>query len=439
MQNKIPAKIAIISNFAKYSSCKIRVFYSNSTTLYNNGKFKVISIGCVNHYIQVTLTNEAVTNAVVNIHKFATMDNTTVLTMNETLDRPTFDVNIGYAVFMPLLILVIIVMNLGTIYAFWKVPTLREKPSELLILNLACADLLTGTTVLPLTSPLYITPGVWTMGEIGCGIVVFFLNLSISGSLFALMTISIDRFLLVYMEYPRYVKTMTRKRVYKVIAVGWMFAFLTIIIELSLWERAKKIDETARNIDFNKVCLSPARRVEAFALSFFLTLFLLPVLVVCSLSIGFLYQLRLRLQKIRKQRPETSREKVEDSTRSTGVDQSTEMSEEITSKQSDQRPSKPTDNQKSKRMRALQNRYIKPGITLIGVVLAMAICMLPFSFYVIITEAGCEKCNNTDILYGLLLMQFCNASIDPFIYVLTRRKIRTFYMSVFKGSRSSWI
>ena len=78
----------------------------------------------------------------------------------------------------------------------------------------------------------------------------------------------------------------------------------------------------------------------------------------------------------------------------------------------------------------VRNRYIKPGITLIGVVLAMTICMLPFGFYVIIIESGCEECNDNDILYGLFLMLLCNACIDPFIYVLTQRKIRKFYDSL---------
>ena len=374
-----------------------------------------------------------------------TMDYTADLTTNETLYKPTFVVNIGYAVFMPLLILVIIVMNLGTISAFWKVPSLRGKPSDLFVLNLACADLLTGTTILPFMSPVYITPGVWPLGEIGCAIVHgFFFNLSICGSLLALITISIDRFLLVYMEYPHYVKTMTRRRVYKVITAGWTFTFLTAVIELSLWEKAKEVDETARSIDFDRVCLSPARRVKAFTLFFFLTLFLLPVLLVCGLSIGFLYQLQLRLQKLRGQRQNISKENAVDPMLSTGVELSTASATETTevmavaSKQSNQ-PSKPTDDKKSGRINVVRNRYIKPGITLIGVVLAMAVCMLPFSFYVIIIEAGCEQCNNTDILYGLLLMQFCNASIDPFIYVLTRRKIRMFYRSVLKGKRPRWM
>ena len=68
------------------------------------------------------------------------------------------DLNIGYAIFVPVLILTTTAMNIGTIAAFWKIPTLRDKPSELLILNLACSDLLTGLIVIPLASNLYITP-----------------------------------------------------------------------------------------------------------------------------------------------------------------------------------------------------------------------------------------------------------------------------------------
>ncbi len=345
------------------------------------------------------------------------------LAMDEVEDMVlvSFEVNVLYAVFIPFLIFTATLMNLMTIAAFWKVPSLREEPSELLILNLACSDLLTGMTVLPMVAPLYITPGFWPMGEFGCAAVVFFMNLSISGSLFALTTISTDRFLLVYMEYPQYMKTVTRKRVYKIIALGWLFALLTVVIELSLWEKAKLIDITARSINFLRVCLSPARRVQAFALSFFLSLFFFPVLLVCGLSIAFLYYLRARLQKVRKTHPASC------------SDTSSQRSEVVPGAVAIQIPEENVESRSqgsNNRDVDVNKRYIKPGITLVGVVLAMAFCMLPFCFYVIITESGCEQCNNTDVLYGLLLMQFSNACIDPLIYVLTRRKVRRFYVSV---------
>ena len=78
-----------------------------------------------------------------------------------------------------------------------------------------------------------------------------------------------------------------------------------------------------------------------------------------------------------------------------------------------------------------RNRYIKPAVTLTGLVLSMAICMLPYCFYVIIIELGCELCNNTDVLYALLLLQFSNSALDPIIYVFTREKVRQFYGTCF--------
>ena len=77
--------------------------------------------------------------------------------------------------------------------------------------------------------------------------------------------------------------------------------------------------------------------------------------------------------------------------------------------------------------RVMRNRYVKPGITLIGLALAMASCMLmPYCLYVLMIGI-----NETTVLYGLLSLQFSNAALDPFIYGLTRRKVRRFYKSRF--------
>ena len=346
-------------------------------------------------------------------------------------------VNVFYAIFYPTLIIVTSIMNLATIGAFWKLRSLREKPSELFILNLACADLLTGMVLLPFGSFLYITPGYWPTGETGCIVTVALFNLSIHGSLFGLTTISVDRFLLVYMEYPQYIKKVTRAKVYKVIATGWVFVVVTIVIELSLWNVAKDIDESARNIPFDFVCLSPARRVRAFSLTFFLILYFCPVTIVCIMSAAFLYQLRKRLQKNSSRRKQTIRQ----GTSSTSGPGETTMTSQIELKSTstgDDLDEKSGHKTKTKNKstgshldRVTRNRYVKPGITLIGLVVAMASCMLPYCFYVLITESGCERCNNTKVLFGLLVLQFCNACLDPFIYVLTRRKVRQFYKSIF--------
>ena len=76
----------------------------------------------------------------------ANMNYTSEIVRINTTVQPTpdveieVDIDIGYAIFLPVLILTTTVMNIGTIVAFWRLPTLRDKPSELLILNLACSD-----------------------------------------------------------------------------------------------------------------------------------------------------------------------------------------------------------------------------------------------------------------------------------------------------------
>ncbi len=368
------------------------------------------------------------------------------------------EVNIAYSIFIPAVIFVITAMNLGTIIAFWKLPQLREKPSELLILNLACSDILTGIWVLPLGGPLYITPNHWPFGEIGCAIWILGVDISLHGTLFALITISLDRFLLVYMEYPKYVKTVTFRSVYKVIACGWILTWISGAIEMAFWQQAKSVSEVAASIDYSSYCLSPPRRARGFALCFFLILYLTPVLIVLGLSIAFLYQLHLRLKKTKllilghhvntlhepsdeNQESEASPGHSSDETLDSHPDNN-DGAHQIQKTTSKPKPvSRYIRSSRKNRADALiRKRYIKPAITLLGLVSAMAICMLPYSFYVMYSDVAsgkhgktaCEICNNPNIIYGLILLQFFNACLDPFIYVVTRKRIRTFYCSLYK-------
>ena len=431
--------------------------------------------------------------------------------INGTESLQQIEINIFFVVLLPILIIVTSILNLATIVAFWKLPSLREKPSDLLILNLSCADLITGMVLFPISAPLHMTPNYWPTGEIGCVVAICFLNICIHGSLFALTTISIERFMLVYMEYPQYTKTVTRQRIYKVIAAGWIFVFCTVVIEVGLWNKTKDIDDSAAEINFNEVCLSPARRIESYSLTIFLVLYLFPVMLVCGLSLAFLYQLRKRLEKNTPGTDVMSEDQLKARSASQMSLDKLDMLEEseLATSSSLKKESKDrkvgklslgllktistsflhheqsqacsasqvslsmlkipsshslTDNEEYKttsfvssiskadnkekctesgkrrninRKLQLRNRYIKPGITLGALVTAMAICMLPYCFYVIVTESGCEQCNNTVVLYDLLLLQFCNATIDPFIYVFTRKKIRQFYSRMYHKCKSS--
>ena len=326
-------------------------------------------------------------------------------------------VNVFYAIVIPLTSLVATGLNIATIYAFWRLPKLRHKPSEVLILNLSCADLLTGMLVLPLASPLYITPGAWPFGEVGCQIAILLLNIGIPASLFALISISMDRFLLVYMEYPKYVTIQSKFRIYITIATCWVAALLSVFIELGVWNYAEEDIKDQLIIDYTKLCLSPARRLKSFFLTYFLVLYFIPIVAVCSLSIAFLYYLHKRHVNSKRRSTETMKT-VRDSTEISSV-----SSTPSGSQQQLQEPPK-----KKSPSHVLRKRYIRPAATLVSLVLAMAICMLPYSFYVLAMDFFCSHCPlNTDIIYALLLLQFSNAYLNPLLYAITHRRIRKFH------------
>ncbi|XP_072043155.1 allatostatin-A receptor-like [Amphiura filiformis] len=280
-------------------------------------------------------------------------------------------INVLYATIIPIIIVIGSMLNLTTILAFWKMPSLRDKPSDLLILNLSFADLITSMVFLPLASSVYITPGYWPLGEIGCRITTSIMNTTIHGSLFALIAISLDRFLLVYVEYPKYIKMQSYPRIYVTITIGWVLALASVVIEQGLWGYAKEIDATAALIPFDKYCLTPPRRIRWFSLSFFTTLFFVPVMTVCGLSIAFLWQLMKRLEKskgsgskavarsISTAQVEMPTCKIDNGSNSSKIGTRDSKKLQFTTKEN-------TSNQ-------TRNLYIKPAVTLIGLVLSMAI------------------------------------------------------------------
>ena len=344
----------------------------------------------------------------------ATQDITTV----NSSDILELQVDFAFAIFIPTLCFFIILGNLATIIAFWKVPSLCETPSELLILSLSCSDLTTGLIVIPLFSPMYITPQSWPFGELTCMILTFFTDLTLHSSLFTLCAISSDRFLLVFKDYSQYITTQSYSRIKKTIILGWVLSVTSGAVEISLWRVAKNLDETASSIDYDKYCLSPPRRMNSFALAYFLILYLTPVIIVCGLSVLFFCLLHQRLKHSWDMRAESQLIKLSKKT-----PQSHDNLSPV--------PSASSETQIANQ--ALQNlqckRYIKPAITLLALVTAMAVTTLPYCFYVIAVDI-CGECSNWSVLYTLLLLQFCNACIDPFIYAMTQRKIQKFFKSV---------
>ncbi len=376
------------------------------------------------------------------------------ISMNATLDDDSLDVDYFYAIFLPLLCFITSLGNLVTIIAFVREPSLRRRPSELLILSLSCADLGTGLIALPLYSPAFILPGHWPLGEIGCQIQVFFFDLTVHASLLTLLSISADRFCLVYLEYPKYLKVTSRRVIRALILASWIVAFLTGVLEMSLWNVAKTLDLTASLIDHSKHCLSPPRRMRAYSLTLFIVLYFTPILLMSTLSTAFLYFLYRRLVKTKRSPVQVS----QPSSYSKDTD-SCEMisTSSLNVPNLNPKGTTSTDKQRNGTSDAVvinsghhgnstfknfakieeRSRYIRPAVTLFALLLAMAVCMLPYCVYVMVNDIICQTCvYDVDVFVILLLLQFCNAFFDPFLYAMTQRKIRQYYKSCFKVFKS---
>ena len=357
------------------------------------------------------------------------------------------------AYFLHTLTVLTVTCNLGIIVAFYKVPSLRVKASELLILSLSIVDFTQGLIFIPINNDYYIRQR-WILGELGCQLWVAFGTYTGTTSLLLLVAISVDRVLLLTMTYPRYVRTLTRFRVKLVAAACAVIPVLPTITELGLWEYAKGIDPIARKINFDYTCLSTTRRLRGFQI--LLVVFnIIPCILVGIFSVFVMHRLRKILRRLQRVNPRVHGDSATAAavmrfgtqrqfTRrgcNRGVHNLGVHNPEVRH---------PGNHRQRVRIRVLnhnrghgivrraaqqnhryfvKNRYVKPSITLCALVSAIMICVLPYTIYVtIISPLFNHNLNRTTIL-NLCLLMFCNPLFDALFYGLSNGKIRRFYSS----------
>ncbi|XP_032808097.2 alpha-1A adrenergic receptor-like [Petromyzon marinus] len=114
------------------------------------------------------------------------------------------------------------------------------------IINLASADLLLSTTVLPFSATFEIL-GYWVFGRIFCDIWAALDVLCCTASIMSLCAISIDRYIGV--SYPlRYPTIMTERRVLLILIAVWVLAIVISVGPLLGWKEPAPPDETVCEI-----------------------------------------------------------------------------------------------------------------------------------------------------------------------------------------------
>lgn len=329
-------------------------------------------------------------------------------------------------IIMSVVTLLVFVGNTGTIAAFWKVPALREKPSNLLILSLSCADLVCGVNLL-MIMPYRIT-GYWPWGKIGCQINLLIINLFAITGIFTTLAISLDRYLLISRSYPKYMKLQSRKRVKITIFAIWLYSTSFGIAEIILWDivEVKGVDETY--FDYSKVCRSPPKHAFLPAAIYFLLNYFLPVTTIEVLSTGFIIKLRRKLKK--------THPVGETSMSQTGsVSLSVQNPNNLTSRsrfggEHDGSTSTGTSVTNGNRSSS-RNRYIKAAVTLAALVVVLNLCLLPYILYTLISNLFCTACSSVTVRVILTHVIRMNSALNPLMYAVTMSKIKQFYKNMF--------
>ena len=303
-----------------------------------------------------------------------------------------------------------IVANFLIILAFVKIRSLQTHTSNLLIYALSVTDFVCGIMYLSGGAPML---GLgYPFGEIGCMVLVFLGYIYYIGN-FILVAISVDRVLMVTLDYSQYVKIVTKLRINVTIALCILISFVAAVFEIMLWNYSKKNNVIASGINYDKICLSPPRRLKWFSTYHSVCFFILPVMLVGFFSVVFVYCLWARLRK--------NRRIGINATSTTGASSSVANSQH----QSLATGSEPVNTVKDGTH--VKKRYLKSAVTLAALVLSMSITMLPYCIYTVYVAMSGDI--NPRMTYIMIMVLQVNPLLDAIFYAATQKSIKEFYLN----------
>ena len=312
-----------------------------------------------------------------------------------------------------------IVANIMTIVAFLMERNLRARASNLLVFALSVTDLLFGAYVF-IYYGVTITFGLGhPFKEIGCRLSLLFEYSYIVGNLL-LIAISIDRVLLISLDYSKYMKMQSESRMKVTICICFLIGLAGALVEIGIWDFAKRKSAAAASIPFDEYCLFAPRRLKEFGMYVSIVFFCMPVLIIGMLSTAFFL---LLLRRIRKKA--SIGISATSGSNSSAVPQSQAVDPD---NQGNNQGSTNHGNIQQKDDGSAKSRYRKPAITLAALVTSMMLSMFPYCVYLIVAAVRPEL-NNASVVYIMVLIYQFNPMLDPIFYAATHKQIRQFYQA----------
>jgi len=293
------------------------------------------------------------------------------------------------------LIAVVILMTVGgNLLVIIAVPTqrrLRQLSTNFFILNLAVGDFLLGFLVLPF-SAVNTLHWEWPFGPEFCNVFIATDVALCTVSILSLFAISLDRYFAVTspFEYQRRMKSMI---VWQACAAIWLFSLVLAFVPIHLGWNTN--DGTVQNYKNPRICTFELNKV--FVLVDSIGTYFAPLIVMCAVYVKVLLVTRDSVREINKL-------------------QKAGMARGMVSGEEKQKHSNLASDTKA-------------TITLSTVVLAFAVCWIPYFTLFTVKPFISEPINMHVDLFTLWL-GYINSVINPFLYAYYNTTFRTAFANI---------
>ncbi|XP_070564476.1 histamine H2 receptor-like [Ptychodera flava] len=220
------------------------------------------------------------------------------------MDQSSTEDHVGLLLFEITITCIIVIENIVVITSYLSVRKLRDKVSNIFIVNLAVADLFCGLVPLPLMAAAHLSSApAWAFGEFLCNFnIVFHVGLSAT-SAYGVLLVTLDKY--IFLIHPlRYHQLVTEQRARIVVVSTWVGTFL--YSSLATITRLNEIHEDKAWANVYPPLCYPIQ--PTYVLSTAIFYIFIPGVIIIRCGFHILRVIRDQLKKIESQNPRGRRQ-----------------------------------------------------------------------------------------------------------------------------------